>query len=128
MDSLLSLEKIPIFWVFEAFVLLLGLSTAVHALLRKREPRAALLWIIVCLFIPLLGPILYLLLGINRIHRLHNRVAVKEASQISLLAHQKLDESEQHNIHYPGAVLLVSVPELCNNLPDCLQEVEWKCE
>lgn len=108
MDILLSLDKITILWVFEASVLLLSFSTAIHALLRKREPRASLLWITVCLFIPLLGPILYLLLGVNRIHHLHNRGAVKNVSQTSLLAHQKLDESEQHNIHYPSHVLLVS--------------------
>ena len=116
MDILFSLERTPILWVFKACVLILGFSTAVHALLRKREPRASLLWIIVCLFVPLLGPILYLLLGINRIHRLHNRGAVKIASQTSLLAHQKLDESEQHNIHYPKHVLLVSA---VTGLPLC---------
>jgi len=128
MDILLSLEKITILWVFEACVLLLGFSTAVHALLRKREPRAALLWIIVCLFIPLLGPILYLLLGINRIHRLHNRDAVKTASRTSLLAHKKLDESEQHNIHYPSHVLLVSavtgLPLSAGNLVEILNNGE----
>ncbi|MEH6456552.1 MAG: cardiolipin synthase [Cocleimonas sp.] len=116
MEILLSLDKITILWVFEAFVLLLGFSTAVHALLRKREPRASLLWITVCLFIPLLGPILYLLLGINRIHHLHNRGTVKTISQTSLLAHQKLDELEQHNIHYPNHVLLVSA---VTGLPLC---------
>ena len=116
MDILLLLEKIPIYWVFESFVLLLSFSTAVHALLRKREPRASLLWITVCLFIPLLGPILYLLFGINRVHHLHKLGAVKTVSQTSLLSHQTLDESEQHNIHYPNHVLLVSA---VTGLPLC---------
>ncbi len=45
----------------------LSLVSACHALLFKRDPRAALGWIITCLTIPLLGPFLYWSLGINRI-------------------------------------------------------------
>jgi cardiolipin synthase len=40
-----------------------------HVLLHKRDSRAAILWIGVIWFLPLLGPILYLALGINRIRR-----------------------------------------------------------
>ncbi len=52
-------------------ILLLGLlswGSAAHALLNKREPRAALAWIAVCLISPLLGPLLYFFFGINRVH------------------------------------------------------------
>ncbi len=41
--------------------------SAGHALLYKRDPRAALGWIAVCLAYPLLGPLLYYLFGINRL-------------------------------------------------------------
>src|SRR5262249_38771909 len=40
-----------------------------HALLRKRDSRAAALWIGIVWLVPLVGPILYLSLGINRIRR-----------------------------------------------------------
>jgi cardiolipin synthase len=40
---------------------------AIHALIHKRDPRAAFGWITVCIFFPVLGPILYSLFGINRI-------------------------------------------------------------
>ncbi|MDL2285600.1 phospholipase D-like domain-containing protein, partial [Desulfovibrio sp. OttesenSCG-928-F07] len=40
-----------------------------HALLHKREPYSALVWVSVCLSIPLLGPLLYYMFGFNRIHR-----------------------------------------------------------
>ncbi len=53
-----------------AFYLLipaLALMTAGHALLHKREPRAALGWVAVCLFFPLAGPVFYGLFGINRV-------------------------------------------------------------
>ena len=40
--------------------------TAVHALLFKRDPRAAFGWIAVCVLFPLAGPVLYLFFGLNR--------------------------------------------------------------
>ncbi len=41
-------------------------ATAVHALLFKRDPRAAFGWIAVCVLFPLAGPMLYLFFGLNR--------------------------------------------------------------
>nr|WP_320114548.1 cardiolipin synthase [uncultured Desulfuromonas sp.] len=46
---------------------LLSLAVAIHALLNKRDPRAALAWIIVCLALPGVGVVLYWLMGVNRI-------------------------------------------------------------
>jgi cardiolipin synthase len=40
---------------------------AIHALLTKPDPRSALSWIAVCLLIPVVGPLLYWLFGINRV-------------------------------------------------------------
>ncbi len=45
----------------------LALVTAGHALLHKKDPRAALGWVAFCLFFPLAGPIAYTLFGINRV-------------------------------------------------------------
>ncbi len=39
-----------------------------HALLYKRDPRAAMGWISVCLLFPIIGPALYYFFGINRVH------------------------------------------------------------
>jgi cardiolipin synthase len=38
-----------------------------HALLYKRDPRAAMGWIMACIFVPYGGPIAYYLFGINRV-------------------------------------------------------------
>ena len=46
---------------------MISLLAAGHALLSKRDPRAALGWIITCLALPGVGALLYLLLGVNRI-------------------------------------------------------------
>ncbi|PLY01426.1 MAG: cardiolipin synthase [Desulfuromonas sp.] len=47
-------------WIF-------SLLSAGHALLTKRDPRAAVGWIITCIALPGIGAIFYWLLGVNRI-------------------------------------------------------------
>ncbi|MDO8953433.1 MAG: phospholipase D-like domain-containing protein [Gammaproteobacteria bacterium] len=47
-----------------------GIIGAIHALMTKKDPRAALGWTIVCIMLPGLGVILYCLFGINRIKSL----------------------------------------------------------
>jgi cardiolipin synthase len=54
-------------WALLTLIILVALATACHALLYKRDPRAALGWMAVCLLFPLLGPGLYVLLGVNRV-------------------------------------------------------------
>lgn len=49
------------------FVVALSVGSACHALLFKRDPRAALGWIVTCLTLPVVGPLLYWSAGINRI-------------------------------------------------------------
>jgi cardiolipin synthase len=49
------------------FAVALSLISACHALLFKRDPRAALGWIVACITLPIIGPLLYWIAGINRI-------------------------------------------------------------
>lgn len=42
-------------------------AASLHALLHKRRPQSAFGWIAVCITLPLGGPLLYYLLGINRV-------------------------------------------------------------
>lgn len=65
------LERLAVWlpYVAAALLLALGLVTAGHAVLYKRDPRASVSWSGVILLVPLFGPILYLLFGINRIQR-----------------------------------------------------------
>lgn len=49
--------------------LLLSLIGSAHALLHKRDSRAATLWVGFIWFVPLLGAVLYFILGVNRIKR-----------------------------------------------------------
>ena len=51
-----------------------AVGTATHALLHKRDPRAAWGWIAVCWLFPLAGAILYYLFGVNRVQTRAARV------------------------------------------------------
>jgi cardiolipin synthase len=59
-------------WSVQALSLLAVLAALLasgHAVVYKREPRSAALWILVIWLVPTLGPLLYLMLGINRVRR-----------------------------------------------------------
>ena len=62
---------------------LFGLWAAGHALLYKRDPRSALGWLAVCLLMPYVGPLIYVLFGINRIGRHANQAGRFPASAYS---------------------------------------------
>lgn len=54
-------------WVGFLLTLAAGFFAAVHALLYKRHSRAAFGWIVTSLFIPIIGPALYGVFGVNRV-------------------------------------------------------------
>ena len=54
-------------WLVITINMLVAPLAAWHVLLYKRDPRAAMGWISVCVFFPIAGPLLYFLLGINRV-------------------------------------------------------------
>lgn len=54
-------------WVVLVAQSLLGAGAAWHALLHKRDSRAALGWMAVALTLPIAGALLYVLFGINRV-------------------------------------------------------------
>ena len=66
-----QLDEIARFWpdLAAAFDFLAALLASCHALLHKRDPRAAALWLGVIWLVPVLGPLLYVALGVNRIRR-----------------------------------------------------------
>ncbi|MFU8876987.1 MAG: phospholipase D-like domain-containing protein, partial [Wenzhouxiangellaceae bacterium] len=58
------------------FHLVLAPVAAIHALIYKRDSRAAFGWITLCVLLPIAGPVLYALLGVNRIQRRARRLAL----------------------------------------------------
>jgi cardiolipin synthase A/B len=53
----------------QAVTLGAALTASAHAIIYKREPRSALLWVLLIWLAPVIGPLLYLLFGVNRIRR-----------------------------------------------------------
>lgn len=45
----------------------LGIAAALHALFKKGDPRSALIWVCVCLFIPFFGALIYIVFGVNHV-------------------------------------------------------------
>lgn len=68
-DFFFSNDMSSVTWIiFVAFVILLDIFTIIHILANKYdEPASAILWIFIVLDVPILGVLLYLILGINRI-------------------------------------------------------------
>ena len=60
--------------VFETLIILvsyiIGIGAALHALLKAREPKSALIWGAVCLFLPFMGALLYVIFGVNRVKKM----------------------------------------------------------
>jgi len=56
-----------LWWALIALWIVTAVGSAGHALLNKRDPRAALGWIAVSLTLPVAGPLLYFFFGVNRI-------------------------------------------------------------
>ena len=71
-------DKISRYWphIAAGFDFLAALLASFHALLNKRDSRAATLWLGLIWFLPLFGPVLYLALGVNRIRRRAMTLAV----------------------------------------------------
>jgi len=58
-------------WPYLVFIVSLGLgaAAAIHAAMTKQDVRAAIGWVGVVLFSPILGPLIYGIAGINRVRR-----------------------------------------------------------
>ncbi len=54
-----------------AVSILVGASAAIHAAMTKNDVRAAIGWVGIIMMSPLLGPVLYLIAGVNRVRRSH---------------------------------------------------------
>src|SRR2546422_10826735 len=65
------LHHLAEFWPHLAagFSFLASLIASIHAVLNKRDSRAAALWLGFIWLLPGVGPVLYIALGVNRIRR-----------------------------------------------------------
>ena len=80
---------------------------AIHALVLKRDPRSSWLWIVVTIFLPLAGPALYFLFGINRIEKRAKKIGqYQESSEPIEIPETLLNQGFEHVIcDHPGLKL-----------------------
>jgi cardiolipin synthase len=76
------LDKISQFWphIAAGFDFLAALLTSIHAVLHKRDTRAATIWIGVVWTLPVIGPLLYVAFGFNRIRRRAVKLGLHKSS------------------------------------------------
>lgn len=84
-------------WVVTAVAAVLGLVTAAHALLNKRDPRAAVGWMALCLVVPFVGPLTYLILGVNRIRTRGRKIGRRRRPLAASTAHTVRDDGSSAN-------------------------------
>ena len=89
------LDRLALFWphLVAGFDLLAAMLASCHALLNKRDSRAATLWIGIIWLMPVVGPILYLVFGVNRIRR----------RAVKLGVHQNISPTIPANLGEPEA-------------------------
>ena len=80
--------------VMAGLALVVAVVSSLHALFSKRDPKAAIGWIAVCVLIPFAGPFLYYLFGINRVRTRAEKLQRRADSQ---------QESENTRTRTPGA-------------------------
>ncbi len=100
---------LPTLWYWLLLIIeVFGVSAALlHIVLHKRDSRAAAYWVALVALVPLLGPLLYLLLGINLIRRsgrLYRQVASKAAESAAGYMPHELPEWETEVRSMPGLV------------------------
>jgi cardiolipin synthase len=84
-------------FVFGGIVLTLFIVASAHAILYKRDTRAAIAWVGFIWFVPLLGALLYFIFGINRIRR---QAALLRADMERYRAHPTQDECLPEELHH----------------------------
>ncbi|MEQ9464321.1 MAG: phospholipase D-like domain-containing protein [Haliea sp.] len=88
-------------WLLGVLYLAIALLAAVHAMLYKRDSRAAISWIAVSLLFPLLGPPLYYLFGINRV-RSHARRMSGQRRPLLQVGHERGLITPENTLTPPG--------------------------
>lgn len=95
-------------WLLLLIEVMAAGAALVHVVLRKNDPRAAAYWVALIALVPLLGAVLYLLLGINIIRRSGKRyreaVPVDEQGRLASYVASMLPEWETEVQSMPGLV------------------------
>lgn len=78
----------------------IGISAAIHALLKTREARSALIWVAICLFMPVFGALFYTIFGVNRVKKVSQNWRSYGFSQ--LYYDEKAEKYQRLSESYPA--------------------------
>lgn len=82
------------------FTFLAALFASAHALLHKRDSRAAVLWLGFIWLMPMLGPVLYISLGINRVSRRAKALKVESQGAVRLAIPEDMGEPHKQGAEH----------------------------
>lgn len=97
---------------------LASLVAAGHALLTKRDPRAALGWTVALIFLPIAGLVVYLVFGISRSHSRAERI-MRRIARISKKFVQIQDQQPPSTLKTTDARLLERLGQRLTNCQLC---------
>lgn len=100
------MEQNNLYMAWSLFIVhaLLALVSAGHALLYKRDPRAALGWIAVCIAYPIIGPLMYYLFGINRLRTRAHILKGEPAKRLKLGYERSVNANNDNHQSPPTAI------------------------
>lgn len=99
-------------WIVTVAAILIALPTSIHAILRKRDPRAAVSWSGLIWLVPLGGALLYWMFGVNRVARRagklrRRRKSIERRKPSTICTQEELCEALTPGASYLGAVAKV---------------------
>jgi Phospholipase_D-nuclease N-terminal len=99
-----------------------------HAVIYKREPRSAAIWVIIIALMPLAGPVLYFILGINRVKRRaaslrEDMVRHRTQPDVELRDLGLNGDDFEFNVECYDATLGAQLERLANDRRECAQQL-----
>jgi cardiolipin synthase len=77
-------EYLQLIWLLPPVHLFMAIAASIHALLHHRDSRGAFGWIAICIILPIGGPIIYLLFGVNRVNlRARQQYSVRLSKEVN---------------------------------------------
>ena len=105
-------------WILLALNLVAATAAACHAAMYKRDPRAAWGWLLSSFAVPILGPLLYWLLGVKRIRRRRIGVLPGVGPPVGLAQKEVAEvQSRLQEIGTPGFTDLVHLAHRVTSQP-----------
>ena len=103
-------------FIVSALLAFIALTAGLHALLNKRDSKSALGWVAFCLFLPLIGPVVYLIFGINRINERAKRKFQEHEGEELTDPHSESKAAEYRALSAIGYRLTERGLRTCSNI------------